>query len=91
MCRGRMHILLGLVKEKDPSSILSLFPKNADYTFCQAQIPRAMPLADLSEEAAALGLKGQTIADVAEAYAAAKEKLKEDDCLLVLGSIYVLK
>jgi len=90
MCPGRLHILMGLVKEKDPSKILSLFPKDAQYTFCQAQIPRAMPLTDLENHAAAFNLNGKGIADVQKAYESARADLKEGDCLFVLGSIYVL-
>ncbi len=90
LCKGELHILMGLVKEKDPTDILSLFPRDAKYTFCQANIPRAMPLENLVEEASKNALRGKAISDVRQAYAESKAALKHGDCLLVVGSIYVL-
>jgi dihydrofolate synthase/folylpolyglutamate synthase len=43
-----LHIIIGFVKDKDVSNILSLFPKTANYYFTKAQIPRAMDENDLA-------------------------------------------
>jgi dihydrofolate synthase / folylpolyglutamate synthase len=38
-----LWIIIGMVQDKDISKILALLPKDANYIFCNAQIPRAMP------------------------------------------------
>ena len=37
-----LHIVLGVVKDKELEKILTLFPRLADYYFTRADIPRAL-------------------------------------------------
>ena len=37
-----LHIVLGVVNDKDLDEILPLFPKNAFYYFCKPNIPRGL-------------------------------------------------
>jgi dihydrofolate synthase / folylpolyglutamate synthase len=54
-----LHIILGIVNDKDTEAILQLFPAQATYYFTQADIPRALPAAELKSEAEKLNLKGE--------------------------------
>ena len=47
----KLHIVIGMVKDKDVSKILALLPKFATYYFTKAQIPRALPESELAEKA----------------------------------------
>ena len=86
----QLHMVIGMVKDKDITSVLQLLPKNAVYYFCQAKIPRAMEAVELSQKAAAAGLKGEVIADVNEAIAKAKASVKAKDLIFIGGSTFVV-
>ncbi len=86
----QLHMVIGMVKDKDITSVLQLLPKNAVYYFCQAKIPRAMEAVELSQRAAAAGLKGEVIADVNEAIAKAKASAKANDLIFIGGSTFVV-
>jgi dihydrofolate synthase/folylpolyglutamate synthase len=86
----KLHIVLGMVRDKDVSKVLSLLPTNAAYYFCQASIPRAMPAGELQEKAAALGLHGNIFQHVNDAIRAAKSNSASDDFIFVGGSTFVV-
>lgn len=88
-CR-RKHVLLGFVSDKDVAAALALFPKDGHYYFTNAQIPRAMPAAQLAAIAHEMGLKGEVIADVSEALETARAHMQTDDSLLITGSFFVV-
>ncbi|HEV3411898.1 MAG TPA: folylpolyglutamate synthase/dihydrofolate synthase family protein [Puia sp.] len=86
-----LHIVLGMVKDKAIDKILNLLPKQANYYFTRAPIPRAMPEADLAKAAAAAaGLKGLSYPTVAEALQAAKTRARPKDLIVVCGSVFVV-
>lgn len=87
---SHLHIVLGMVKDKDIGAILSLLPKDASYYFCQANIPRAMDSKLLSEQARIHGLHGEVISNVNQAIQRAKEKASEDDFIFIGGSTFVV-
>lgn len=84
------HIVLGFVKDKDVAEALSLFPKDAVYYFCNANIQRALPSADLKEIANHNGLNGNAYATVTGAVFAAKDSMKSTDALLITGSFFIV-
>ncbi|HEU5291760.1 MAG TPA: folylpolyglutamate synthase/dihydrofolate synthase family protein [Cyclobacteriaceae bacterium] len=86
----KLHIVWGMVKDKDPDDILALLPKDATYYFCQANIPRALEAKLLNEKAAVLGLRGQAIPDVNAAIKAAKKTAGPDDFIFIGGSTFVV-
>lgn len=86
----RKIIVVGFVKDKDVAEALSLFPKDAIYHFCNAQIPRALPAADLAAIALNLGLQGGVFATVDDAVAYAQSSLSPEDALLITGSFFVV-
>lgn len=85
-----LHIVWGMVKDKDIDHILSLLPRSASYYFCQAPQERALDVHKLKEEAGFHGLKGAAYASVHEALDAAKAKAGEDDLIYVGGSTFVV-
>ncbi len=87
---NNLHIVWGMVKDKDYSQILTLLPKHATYYFCQANIPRAMDANILREEAGKYGLQGITIQDVNEAKNSALGKASQNDLIFIGGSTFVV-
>ena len=85
----QLHIVLGMVKDKDIDRILSLLPKKAHYYFTRAQIPRALPEEALRLQAMEKGLEGNAFSDVNTALEHALTKAKEDDLILVCGSFFI--
>ena len=87
---GKLHFVLGVVKDKDVTDVLRLLPKDAKYYFCQANIPRAMDAGLLCEKAADAGLRGVVITNVNEAIEEAKKHATTDDMIFIGGSTFVV-
>jgi len=85
-----LHIVLGMVGDKDIDQALSLLPKTAYYYFTRAAIPRALPEDRLAEQARSKGLEGKTYPSVTEALNAAKAQARARDLILVCGSVFVV-
>lgn len=85
-----IHIVIGMVKDKDVATVLSLMPVHASYYFCQADSPRAMPADELQAVAAGIGLQGNAIPHVNDAVKAARKNASPDDVIWIGGSLYVL-
>ena len=86
----QLHIVLGVVNDKDLDDILPLFPKNAIYYFCKPNIPRGLDAAILSEKAIRFQLKGETYLSVSNAYQEATKKAAATDCIYIGGSTFVV-
>jgi dihydrofolate synthase / folylpolyglutamate synthase len=87
---NQLHIVFGMVKDKDISKILNLLPKNATYYFAKANIPRGLDAAILRGQAATYNLQGKAYSTVRKALSAAKKKAKDGDLIYVGGSIFVV-
>lgn len=85
-----LHVVLGVVNDKDLDSILPLFPKNAIYYFCKPNVPRGLDANILQEKAFDFGLKGEVCNSVTEAYEKAVKKSKSDDFIYIGGSTFVV-
>jgi dihydrofolate synthase/folylpolyglutamate synthase len=85
-----LHIVIGMLKDKDITSVLSLLPATAKYYFCQPQLERALPAATLAQQAANFDLKGEVFGTVSMALAAAKKNAGPDDLIFVGGSTFVV-
>ena len=86
----KIHFVMGMVKDKDVTKILSILPKDAHYYFSNAHIERAMPHRDLLEKSKAFDLKGVSFDDVNMAINAAKQKATADDIIIVCGSVFLI-
>ena len=85
-----LHIVLGVVNDKDLDSILPLFPTKAQYYFCRPDSSRGLATEILKEAAKNYDLLGQKYDSVAEAFAAAKQNATENDFIYVGGSTFVV-
>jgi len=85
-----LHMILGMVNDKEIDNILKLLPKTAHYYFTQAQIPRALPAESLKQKAEAIGFKGKTYPDVNMALKEAKDKAGKDDLIIACGSVFLV-
>lgn len=85
-----LHIVLGMVKDKSHYRILELFPKEAQFYFAKAKIPRGLDALELQRIASEFARKGKAYTSVRRALAAAKRKASERDLIFVGGSIFVV-
>ncbi len=85
-----LHIIIGMVNDKDISSVLALFPVNAQYYFTQANISRALPANELMQKATVFGLSGNFYSTVKQAVDAALENSETDDFIFIGGSNFVV-
>ena len=85
-----LHIVFGMVNDKDISGVLSMLPRHAHYYFCQATVKRAMPYKQLQTTAAEYGLAGEAYPTVAEAYSAALSAATPNDFIYIGGSSFVV-
>ena len=86
----KLHLVFGMVKDKDMESILSLLPVEAEYYFTQAHIPRAVPAEELCVNAQRFSLIGKYYADVNEALKVAVSNAGVEDLVIVCGSIFLV-
>lgn len=86
----QLHIVLGVVNDKDLDSILPLFPKNAFYYFCKPNVFRGLDATILKQKALEYGLKGMVFDSVPEAYAGARLEANEGDFIYIGGSTFVV-
>lgn len=85
-----LHMVIGMVNDKDQSEVLALLPKNATYYFTRASIPRATQPEELAAKAKAFGLQGKCYHSVQEAFSAAKANAHSADLVFVGGSTFVV-
>ena len=85
-----LHIVLGLVDDKDPSSVLKELPREAHYYFTQASIPRSMDREKLAVEGLRFGLYGQICPTPRKALDIARSKALPEDLIFVGGSTFVV-
>lgn len=85
-----LHIVLGVVNDKELDSILPLFPKNAKYYFCSPNVSRALNSSILMEQGMKIGLKGKLYSSVSDAYESALKSSKKADFIYIGGSTFVV-
>ncbi len=87
---GPLHIVLGMVQDKDVRSALACLPAEASYYYCAAHIPRAMPAEQLQALGESMGLQGATYPHVKAAWDAALQAANPEDRLYIGGSTFVV-
>jgi dihydrofolate synthase/folylpolyglutamate synthase len=85
-----LHIVLGVVNDKDLDEVLPLFPKNAIYYFCKPNIPRGLEATILAQKANGFGLIGEIYNSVSDAYIKAKQNAQPTDFIYLGGSTFVV-
>jgi dihydrofolate synthase/folylpolyglutamate synthase len=86
----QLHIVFGMVKDKDIDSVLALLPNLATYYFTQAQIERAIDATELQQKAGQHGLRGNIYTHVNEAISAAQKQAQVTDLIVVCGSVFLV-
>jgi dihydrofolate synthase/folylpolyglutamate synthase len=85
-----LHLVIGVVADKDIAGMLSLLPKYATCYFAKPDLPRGLDASKLKEQAGAIGLKGRAYSSVKNALKAAKRKASPSDVIYVGGSTFVV-
>lgn len=85
-----LHIVIGMVKDKDVNKVLDLLPQQATYYFTQAQIPRALPVEELQKLANTKNLMGNNFENVNRAIDAATNSAQKNDLILAIGSVFLI-
>lgn len=85
-----LHIVFGMVNDKDISKILSLMPKNAIYYFCKPNLERGLPTRELKSLAEGFGLRGESFDSVINAKKQAILSAKINDLVFIGGSTFVV-
>ena len=86
----KLHIIIGMVNDKDVNTVLSMLPKDAVYYFTQASVKRAMPAKEFAQIAQKHDLHGRCFENVASAYNAAKKKAGKNDLIFIGGSTFIV-
>lgn len=86
----KLHFVLGMVNDKDIDHVLQLLPRNAEYYFCKADIPRGLDAHILAEQAFELGLRGMAYESVRHAYQSASNAAHFGDVVFVGGSNFIV-
>jgi dihydrofolate synthase/folylpolyglutamate synthase len=86
----KLHIVMGMVKDKDIDGVLALLPQKASYYFCAPALERALTAPELAQKAGKFNLNGQIYKSVKSALKQAKENAKSNDLIFVGGSTFVV-
>jgi len=85
-----LHIVFGMVKDKDLTKVLSFLPEQATYYFCKPDLERGLEAEDLQAQAQQFGLKGNTFPSVIEAKTSAIRSAHDNDLVFIGGSTFVV-
>ncbi|WP_417784502.1 bifunctional folylpolyglutamate synthase/dihydrofolate synthase [Tenacibaculum sp.] len=86
----QLHIVLGVVSDKNLNEVLPMFPKKATYYFCKPNIPRGLSAEELKEQAKVFSLKGEVFCSVNEAFEKSRVLASKEDVIYVGGSTFVV-
>lgn len=85
-----LHIVIGMVNDKDIDGVVSMLPKHARYYFTQASVKRALGADMMKEIGSSHQLEGESYPCVRKAFEAAKAKAGKDDLIFVGGSTFIV-
>ncbi len=88
--RQKLHLVIGVVRDKDLAKMLPQLPADGIYYFAKPDIPRGLEAEVLQKTAAEHGRKGRAYSSVKNALNAARRHAQKDDLIYVGGSIFVL-
>lgn len=86
----KLHFIIGMVNDKDIAGVLNLLPRDAEYYFTKAAIPRALDENQLMKMAAFFKLMGTSFTSVNEALVAARKNAGPDDLIFIGGSTFIV-
>ena len=86
----KLHIVFGMVDDKDIDTVMNMLPLNAIYYYTQAQSKRAIPASVVEEKGKKHHLEGNSFPHVKDAFHAAIKNANQNDFIFVGGSSYVV-
>lgn len=87
---NKLHIVFGVVNDKDLISILPFLPKKATYYFCKPDVPRGLDQNTLKGVFITNGFRGNAFYSVNEAYQEALKTASNNDVIYIGGSTFVV-
>ena len=85
-----LHIVFGVVSDKELSTILEILPKKAIYYLCKPNVLRGMDTEKLKQAFDDYGFKSSVFNSVNEAFKKAKVCAINDDLIYIGGSTFVV-
>lgn len=85
-----LHIVFGIVNDKNLNSIISFLPREANYYFCKPDVPRGLDADELKEKMQGFGISGKSYSSVNQAYEEALRVASKDDFIYIGGSTFVV-
>ena len=85
-----LHIVIGVVNDKDLSRVLPIFPKEARYYFGKPNVPRGLDAKELQKVASAYNLNGRVYSSIPDAYSSALEEALDEDLIFIGGSNFTV-
>ncbi len=85
-----LHVVFGMVSDKDVGDLITLLPADATYYLCAAAVPRAMDVRSLSLHFSNHKRSFTSYESVKHAYAAAQNKASTEDVIFIGGSLFVV-
>lgn len=86
----RLHIVWGMVGDKDYPTILKMLPPEASYYYVRPDVPRGLDVDELVQSAREAGLNGERYSSVQAGLAAARKAAHAEDLVFVGGSTFVV-
>ncbi|MGL4992720.1 MAG: bifunctional folylpolyglutamate synthase/dihydrofolate synthase [Bacteroidales bacterium] len=86
----KLRIVLGMANDKDVTKVLTLLPRDAQYYFTRASVPRALDQEELRQSANKIGLIGESYPCVESAYKAALKDSSTEDFIYIGGSTFIV-
>jgi len=86
----QLHMVIGVVNDKDLKTLLPLFPKNAIYYFCRPNIPRGLDALEFQQQCVKFQLMGEAYSSVETAYKSALNIAGKNDLIFIGGSTFVV-
>ncbi len=85
-----LHIVWGMVKDKDITAILNLLPSNARYYLCKPNVIRGLDSHLLAEKFSALNLDFVDCGTVQQAFNMSLSNANQNDIIFIGGSTFVV-
>lgn len=85
-----LHIVWGMVSDKDHGKILQLLPKNARYYWVCPSVPRGYNAHELQAKAATYNLTGEVYMSVGSGVAEARKQASDDEVIFIGGSTFTV-
>ncbi len=87
---AHLHMIIGVMADKDIEVLLAILPKDATYYFCRPNFERALNENVLQKKATEKGLTGLAYSSISEAVKTARLSAHNDDFIFIGGSSFVV-